>query len=55
MWKKQGGKCPTCGDEINKESRWKIHEEDIGKKVILHPACHKKIHPDKIAVPAETL
>lgn len=57
MWKKQGGQCPECMDEINKESGWKIHEDVNGKKMLTHPNCHKRIHSRsiKFAIPAEPL
>ncbi len=45
MWKKQDRACPVCRDEINKESGWKMHTDEHGKKTILHPECHKRIHP----------
>ena len=45
MWRKQGGKCSVCKDEINKESGWKIHIAGDGSKVFVHPGCHNRIHP----------
>lgn len=55
VWKKQGRKCCICKDEINKESGWKIHIEECGKKSIIHPECHERIHSELTmeAVPAE--
>lgn len=50
MWKKQGRKCPICGDEINEESGWKIHKEGNSRKIIIHPECHKRIHSNKAEV-----
>jgi RNA-directed DNA polymerase len=46
MWKKQSRKCCICKDEINKESGWKIHIEECGKKSIIHPKCHERIHSE---------
>lgn len=45
MWNKQKGCCTLCGEEINKASGWKLHLTREGKKEMVHPACHKKIHP----------
>lgn len=54
MWREQGRKCPACGDEINKDSGWKVHIDAQGKKNLIHPYCHKVIHLQNInAVPAE--
>ncbi len=44
LWVKQDKNCPVCGDEINKVSGWKVHTGDTGKKVLVHPECHKKYH-----------
>lgn len=46
MWKKQGRRCLICGDEIDKESGWKIHIEECGKKTIIHPGYHKRVHSE---------
>jgi len=54
MWIKQSRICPVCGDEINKVTGWRTHAGDDGKKVLVHPDCHKIIHPKlSKAVPAE--
>jgi len=50
MWKKQGRKCPMCGDEINKESGWKIHMNENNRKAIVHPECHIRFHSDETKV-----
>lgn len=50
MWSKQGRKCPMCGDEINKESGWKIHINESNRKVIIHPDCHKRFHFEETKV-----
>lgn len=46
MWKKQSGICNICGDEIDKESGWKVHKPESGKKMIVHPKCHNYIHSE---------
>lgn len=50
MWKKQGRKCPICKNEINRESGWKIHKDESGRKMIVHPKCHNKIHSIQIPI-----
>jgi RNA-directed DNA polymerase len=50
MWSKQGRKCPMCGDEINKESGWKIHINESNRKVIIHPDCHTRFHSEETKV-----
>ena len=50
MWKKQGKKCPMCGDEINKESGWKIHINEDNRKIITHPDCHIRFHSNETKV-----
>ena len=56
MWKNQGGKCPICSNEIDKESGWKVHTTDNGNKSIIHPHCHNKVHSviSQTAVPANS-
>jgi RNA-directed DNA polymerase len=46
MWKKQRGKCLICRNEINKESGWKIHTSQSGKKELTHPDCYKNTHSE---------
>lgn len=46
IWNKQKSKCTLCGDEINKTSGWKLHITDQNKKEMVHPGCHRKLHPD---------
>ena len=47
MWKKQRRNCPICGNEINKESGWKIHVNEQQNKVIVHPECHERFHSEE--------
>lgn len=47
MWKKQGGKCLVCGNEINKASGWRLHY-DGEKSTIIHPQCHEQIHSKEV-------
>ena len=44
MWQKQNRRCLICGNEINKESGWKIHIGNSGKKELIHPDCHASVH-----------
>ncbi len=46
MWSNQKGKCTLCGDVVNKTTGWKMHINDLNKKEIVHPQCHRKIHPE---------
>jgi RNA-directed DNA polymerase len=46
MWSDQKGKCTLCGDEVNKTTGWKMHINDKIKKEIVHPECHRRIHPE---------
>lgn len=46
IWSKQKGSCTLCGDKINKVTGWKIHINDKSKKEIVHPKCHRKLHPE---------
>lgn len=46
MWSKQNSKCTLCGDEINKTSGWRLHITDKNKKEMVHPDCHRKVHPE---------
>lgn len=46
IWSKQKGNCTLCGDEINKTTGWKIHSKDKSNKEIVHPHCHRKLHPE---------
>lgn len=49
MWKRQGRKCPVCGDEINKASSWRLHlKTDGSKPEMVHPLCHKMIHSNEM-------
>jgi RNA-directed DNA polymerase len=47
MWRKQGRKCPVCRDEIDHESGWKVHIDSSGKKVLIHPNCHERLHSNE--------
>ena len=46
MWKRQDSKCTLCGEELNKVSGWKMHIRYDNKKEMVHPTCHRKIHPE---------
>lgn len=54
IWKQQEGKCPHCGELIDKISAWDIHhikpeakEKEStkveGKKMMLHQQCHQAV------------
>jgi RNA-directed DNA polymerase len=44
MWMKQKGRCLVCRDVINQESGWRVHTDSNGKKVLIHPNCHVRLH-----------
>jgi RNA-directed DNA polymerase len=44
MWMKQKGRCLVCRDVINQESGWRVHIDSNGKKVLIHPNCHVRLH-----------
>lgn len=46
MWNNQRGKCTLCREEVTKETGWKIHLNGNNKKEIVHPACHRILHPE---------
>ncbi len=46
IWSKQKGKYTLCGDEINKLSGWRLHITESNRKEIVHPECHRLIHPE---------
>ena len=52
MWIKQSSKCTLCEDEINKTSGWRLHISDNNIKEMVHPECHRKIHPELLKVGA---
>jgi RNA-directed DNA polymerase len=50
MWQKQNRRCLICGNEINKESGWKIHIGNSGKKELIHSGCHANVHSQSLNV-----
>lgn len=46
MWKNQKGKCTLCGEEVVKETGWKTHRNTENRTDIVHPLCHRKLHPE---------
>jgi RNA-directed DNA polymerase len=47
MWMKQKGRCLVCRDVINQESGWRVHTDGNGKKVLVHPNCHMRLHSNE--------
>jgi RNA-directed DNA polymerase len=55
LFNKQKGCCPVCGEKITVETDFKVHDEIIGTrtvKMMVHPECHKTLHPEDSVVPA---
>jgi len=46
MWKKQKGKCTLCGEAVVKETWWKTHRNKESRTEIVHPLCHRRLHPE---------
>lgn len=45
-WRRQGRRCPVCGDLITSETGFKVHTP-AGKnrrKIMVHKECHEEIH-----------
>lgn len=46
IWRRQGRRCPVCGDIITSETGFKVHTP-AGKnrrKIMVHKECHEEIH-----------
>jgi RNA-directed DNA polymerase len=55
LWKRQGGKCPHCGQTISLEGRTHTHHmiyrvmggpDTQDNLMLLHPECHRQLHAD---------
>ena len=53
LWKRQGGRCPHCGDAITPVTGWHDHHkmsqlrggtDAVDNHVLLHPNCHMYVH-----------
>jgi len=53
LWKRQGGRCPHCGDAITPATGWHVHHkvsrlrggtDAVDNHVLLHPNCHMYVH-----------
>lgn len=56
LWREQSGLCPSCKTKITKQTRWHVHHkvrrtdgglDKVYNLLLLHPACHRKIHSKK--------
>jgi RNA-directed DNA polymerase len=54
LWKRQNGRCPHCGEAITKITGWHNHHKGwrshggtdaADNRVLLHPTCHRQVHP----------
>jgi RNA-directed DNA polymerase len=59
LWQKQDGKCPACQQTITLESGWHAHHvtwrskgggNQLQNLAMLHPACHRLIHAQRLEV-----
>ena len=46
IWKEQKGKCTLCMESVVVETGWRTHRNEKGKTEIVHPECHRKLHPE---------
>lgn len=46
IWRRQGRRCPVCGDRITAETGFKVHTPagQNSRKIMVHKECHKEIH-----------
>jgi RNA-directed DNA polymerase len=59
LWKKQGGKCPVCGQGLTGEDRWHMHHVEwrvyggsdaLDNRILLHANCHRQVHSQGLKV-----
>ena len=53
LWRRQGGRCPPCGEAITTLTGWHSHHK-VGRspggsdtadnRVLRHPTCHRQVH-----------
>ena len=46
IWRRQGRRCPVCGDLITSETDFKVHTPagKNSRKIMVHKECHEEIH-----------
>ena len=46
IWRRQGRRCPVCGDLITSETDFKVHTPagKSSRKIMVHKECHEEIH-----------
>ena len=46
IWRRQGRRCPVCGDLITSETGFKVHTPagKESRKIMVHKKCHEEIH-----------
>ena len=46
IWRRQGRRCPVCGDLITSETGFKVHTQagKNSRKIMVHKECHEEIH-----------
>jgi RNA-directed DNA polymerase len=59
LWQEQRGICPVCNQKITQLTRWHNHHviwrthggaDTAENRVLLHPACHKMVHSQRVEV-----
>ncbi len=59
LWKEQHGICPVCDQPITELTGWHNHHivwrthggpDTTANRVLLHPACHRQVHSQGLAV-----
>ena len=53
LYKRQNGKCLTCGTKVTRETGWNVHHliercqgggDQLWNLALLHPECHRQVH-----------
>jgi RNA-directed DNA polymerase len=53
LWRRQGGRCPHCGEVMTTLTGWHSHHrvwrshggsDTADNRVLLHPTCHRQVH-----------
>jgi RNA-directed DNA polymerase len=53
LWRRQGGRCPHCGEAMTTLTGWHSHHrmwrshggsDTADNRVLLHPTCHRQVH-----------
>jgi RNA-directed DNA polymerase len=59
LWKRQGGKCPVCGQGLMAGESWHLHHQEwrvyggsdaFFNRRLLHANCHRQVHSQGLTV-----